>query len=98
MRCGTTHHNHPEPDIVVTVVWIVVVTVSGTGVVLVVVPRAAAQHTSVARLPQASKTIPEVNFSGKRSACHQKFAAIAHSAKGRDSATAAPAGNRDQWT
>ena len=54
MRCGTTHHNHPEPDIVVTVVWIVVVTVSGTGVVLVVVPRAAAQHTSVARLPQAS--------------------------------------------
>ena len=50
-RCGTTHH-HPKPNIVVTVVWIVVVTIGRPCIVLIVVPRATANHAFVARLPQ----------------------------------------------
>ena len=56
-RCGTTHH-HPKPESnfqlqLFTVVWIVVVTIGRSCIVLIVVsPRAAAQHAFVARLPR----------------------------------------------
>ena len=47
----TTHQ--PKADVVVTVVRIVVVAVGATGVVLVVVPGPAAQHTpDRTRLPR----------------------------------------------
>ncbi len=50
LRCGTTHH--PTAEIVVTIIKVVVITVGHARVVLIVVPRPAAHHAPVARLPQ----------------------------------------------
>ncbi len=61
-RCGTTHRHHPEPNIVVAVVRVVVVAISRAGVVLVVVPRTAAQDAPIARCPQVCLHILAVNL------------------------------------
>jgi len=47
----TVHDNHPKTDIVVPVFWVVPVAIGHAGVVLIVVPRAAAQRRSLSLRP-----------------------------------------------
>jgi len=72
LRCGTTRH-HPKPVVVVAVVRMVVVAGDRTHVVLVIVPRTAAQDTPVNRCSQVQLPAPMAKCNKEKGDCLENF-------------------------